>query len=70
MEIHESCRNFVLACELYIAKFPEMTENQHIATIIQRLTKKAQEWAVAVRNTVQQFQEVFDHPDQGESSNA
>lgn len=40
-----SCHNFVLTCELYLAEFLEMMDKQHIATLIQRLTGRAQEWA-------------------------
>lgn len=71
--------NFMLACELYLSEFPELTDKQWIAMLIQRLTGSAQELAAVVWRSgctlvmdftafTDQFQEVFDHPDQGQSS--
>lgn len=56
-----------------------MMSRQRITTMIQRLTGQAQDWAVAVCHAggaltadylafLQEFKEVFDHPDQGQSS--
>lgn len=42
------CRNFLLECELYLADFSELTQQQRIFAVIQRLTGKALEWASAV----------------------
>lgn len=42
------CRNFILTCKLYLAEFPEMTDQQCITVLIQRLMGRAQEWAASV----------------------
>lgn len=72
------CRNFMFTCELYLSEFPELKDKQRIATLIQRLTGHAQEWAAGVWQSrgalatdftafMQQLREVFYHDDQGQS---
>lgn len=75
----EDCHNFLLACKLYLAEFPELTDFQRISMVIQRLSGNAQEWAASIwlaggtltrdyQAFQQHFREVFDHPDPGHSS--
>lgn len=63
------CRNFMLACELYLSEFLERKVKQKIATLIQRLTGcSGSVLATDFVAFTQQFCKVFDHPDQGKSS--
>lgn len=72
------CRNFLLACELYLAEFPDFTPMQKTSMVIQHLTGRALEWALAIWRRggtassvydefIGEFKTVFDHPDQGQS---
>lgn len=42
------CQTFLLARELYLAEFPELTPRQRISTVVQRLTGRTLEWAYAI----------------------
>lgn len=65
----EGCSKFVLACELYFTELPSLT-SAHKVSMIQRLTGRVQDWAVAIcrqgnsvvqdyRLFVQRFRAVF-----------
>lgn len=69
----------MLAYELYFAEFPEMTDKQRMTTLIQQIMGHAQEWAVTIWRSggvlasdymafMQEFRDVFNHLDQGQSS--
>lgn len=61
------CCMFVLACELYFAEFPSLTDTQKISTLIQRLSGNFAEQKHCLHGLTK-FKQVFDHPDQGQSS--
>lgn len=75
----EGCRKFLLACELYLAEFPDFTPMQKLSAVVQCLTGRALDWALVIwrwggasssdyGEFVREFKALFDHPDQGQSS--
>lgn len=67
---------FLLACKLYCAEFPGMTDKQRVSLLMQRMTGRAMDWAAAVWRAeglpttsyaefTRQFWLVFDHPKHG-----
>lgn len=69
-----------MACDMYFAEYPKMTEGQKVLLTIQCLKGPAMDWAPALWKTaghlardhsafVQQFRLVFqEHPEHGRSS--
>lgn len=73
------CGRFLLACELYYAEHPEITETQRISLLIQCFKGSAMDWAAVVWKAagkltrdystfLNQFWLVFDHPKHGMTS--
>ncbi|KAI4890785.1 hypothetical protein NFI96_028572, partial [Prochilodus magdalenae] len=71
------CQGFLLQCSLFFSNSPPSSDSARISFVVSRLTGRALDWATAVWRSygqatyerfIQDFSEVFDHPNEGRSS--
>ncbi|KAI4885455.1 hypothetical protein NFI96_014403 [Prochilodus magdalenae] len=71
------CQGFLLQCSLFFSNSPPSSDSARISFVVSRLTGRALDWATAVwgvygqatyERFLQDFAEVFDHPNEGRSS--
>lgn len=75
---HQGCKKFLLACELYLTDYPELSDRKKISFITQQLTRQVMDWATAVwsgdgivtssyNRFIHAFRVILDHPVYGKT---